>query len=368
MHHFWDTVIEPALDILKPGMIVEIGSDQGLNTRKLLAFCEKNGCELHVIDPKPKYDVAEWRGRHGDTVVFHLDLSLNALPRIDGFDVVLIDGDHNWYTVFNELKLIEEKCDELFRPFPLAMLHYVGWPYGRRDLYYAPETIPEEYRHPYEQKGVHPESTELLEEGGVNANLPNATKENVPRSGVLTAVEDFEKESDREFELLVIPGLNGFGILVPVELKAGNEALAALLDPLDLPEPVARLMENIELTRIKTQIGRQRDRALIAELRTGRNSMDEGSDASAAQPGQRALTNELGRRSRDVKKLSGWIEQLDANISAMLNSRRWKLGFELNRLLSKISARPAEPLVPASVRVVREKFGVWKKRYSQKMD
>lgn len=123
-----------------------------------------------------------------------------------------------------------------------------------------------------------------------------------------------------------------------------------------------------ELTRIKTQIGRQRDHALIAELRAGRNSMDERSDARATQPSSRALTNKLERRSRDVKKLSGWIEQLDANISALLNSRRWKLGFELNRLLSKISARPAEPLVPASVRVVREKFGVWKKRYSQEKD
>ncbi|MGI9048080.1 MAG: hypothetical protein ACR2GU_01660 [Rubrobacteraceae bacterium] len=77
---------------------------------------------------------------------------------------------------------------------------------------------------------------------------------------------------------------------------------------------------------------------------------------------------EVERRSRDVERLSGWIEQLDADISAMLNSRRWKLGFELNRLLSRMSSRPAEPAVPAGVRRVREKFHAWKKRHSREKD
>ena len=28
------------------------------------------------------------------------------------------------------------------RPLPLLVLHDVGWPYGRRDLYYDPDDIP----------------------------------------------------------------------------------------------------------------------------------------------------------------------------------------------------------------------------------
>ena len=32
-------------------------------------------------------------------------------------------------------------------------MHDVGWPYGRRDLYYAPEQIPEEFRQPYRRAG-----------------------------------------------------------------------------------------------------------------------------------------------------------------------------------------------------------------------
>ena len=39
-------------------------------------------------------------------------------------------------------------------PLPVCFLHDVGWPYGRRDLYYAPERIPEEFRQPWAQKGL----------------------------------------------------------------------------------------------------------------------------------------------------------------------------------------------------------------------
>ena len=37
---------------------------------------------------------------------------------------------------------------------PVMILHDVAWPYGRRDLYYDPATIPEEFRQPYAQKGI----------------------------------------------------------------------------------------------------------------------------------------------------------------------------------------------------------------------
>ena len=38
--------------------------------------------------------------------VFHRDLSLDVLDRCGAFDVALIDGDHNWYTVYNELRVL----------------------------------------------------------------------------------------------------------------------------------------------------------------------------------------------------------------------------------------------------------------------
>ena len=113
LKRFWDIVIEPVAEILQPETIIEVGSDHGDNTRNLLEFCEENDATLHVIDPLPKYEVSEWQERYGDRLVFHRALSLEALPAIDRMDLVLIDGDHNWYTVFNELKLIEQRCKEV---------------------------------------------------------------------------------------------------------------------------------------------------------------------------------------------------------------------------------------------------------------
>ena len=71
-------------------------------------------------------------------------------------DVVLIDGDHNWYTVFNELRLIEEMSRLKGFPMPLVMFHDIGWPYGRRDMYYNPSDIPEEFRQPIGKGGLMP--------------------------------------------------------------------------------------------------------------------------------------------------------------------------------------------------------------------
>jgi len=207
-------VIEPVFEFLKPEVIVEIGSDHGSNTKNLLDFCERSGGKLHVIDPLPKYDMDEWRERYGETLIFHRDLSLNALPRIERPDAVLIDGDHNWYTVYNELKLIEKLCGD--SGFPLIILHDIGWPYGRRDLYYDPEAIPPEHRNPYARKGMLPESVELLENKGLNHRLHNALFEGGPRNGILTAIEDFLEETEQRIELTQIPGLHGLGVLIPL--------------------------------------------------------------------------------------------------------------------------------------------------------
>ena len=95
MYYFWDTVIQPVLEIIQPKTIVEIGSDQGHNTENLLEYCQQQNAKLHVIDPWPKYEIADWEEQYGESVVFHLSLSLNALPLVEQCDLVLIDGDHN---------------------------------------------------------------------------------------------------------------------------------------------------------------------------------------------------------------------------------------------------------------------------------
>jgi hypothetical protein len=122
----------------------------------------------------------------------------------------LIDGDHNWYTVFNELAIIEQKG--LLNDGGAIFLHDVGWPYGRRDMYYLPESIPENFRHPYAKRNVVRGKSELskVEEGGCN----NAIYEHGPRNGILTAVEDFLQNRKKEYVFINFDIFHGLGMLV----------------------------------------------------------------------------------------------------------------------------------------------------------
>jgi hypothetical protein len=289
MKRFWDALIGPMLDAARPGSILEIGSDEGLNTRNLLAYAETAGAVVHVIDPVPKYDVAEWQERYGPRFVFHRALSLDAIPSVDRIDLVLVDGDHNWYTVYNELRLIEELCAELSQPFPLVMLHDVGWPFGRRDLYYDPDTIPEEHRRPHGPEGIRPGVEGLLEEGGMIRDLEKATREGGPRNGVFTAVEDYLKETQQRLDLIVVPGFHGLAILVPPRFRE-NEELAKLLDIWDLSPNVARHAERLEETWLETEAHRQELHARNKRLVERNRAME-------------ALRARLGERNEEVARL-----------------------------------------------------------------
>lgn len=296
MYRFWDSVIEPVLDILQPAVLVEVGSDHGPNTRKLLDFCERHGARLHVIDPLPKYDILAWQERYGEHFIFHQALSLDAIPLIDRFDLVFIDGDHNWYTVFNELKLIEERCYEMNLSFPLVMLHDVGWPYGRRDGYYAPDQIPAFYRNPYERKGMEPGSSKLLDEGGFNQGFCNALYEGGPRNGVLTAVEDFLAQTAIAIDLVKIPGLHGLGILAPRHLKQ-DKKLSVFLETLDPTSAITLHIESIEKARLITETDCQQRGTAIRKLEARR------------QKETRALESKLHRHTENLRAQNQKMQQ-----------------------------------------------------------
>jgi len=116
MNKFWDYVLRPLLQTIAPKRICEIGSDHGLGTRKILEYCIESDAFLEIIDPDPKYKPSEFLAPFQRSCRFHQALSLNALHSIPACDVYLIDGDHNWYTVINELRLIEKKASKAQRP------------------------------------------------------------------------------------------------------------------------------------------------------------------------------------------------------------------------------------------------------------
>ena len=121
--------------------------------------------------------------------------------------MILLDGDHNWYTMINELREIER----INPGWPLVLMHDVGWPYGRRDMYYLPERSQPSIATPTEKEvcgRFTPRSR-----GPSNSPILRAEREGGPRNGVLTAVEEFLSESDTELMLFARPGVGGLGII-----------------------------------------------------------------------------------------------------------------------------------------------------------
>jgi SAM-dependent methyltransferase len=208
MNHFADKYLKPYIVENGYRNICEIGASLGENTEKMLSL---DSITMTVIDPCFDADLLA-KHHDGQRIKVLKGLSLDILPTLsEQFDCILIDGDHNWYTVYNELRLIEER--KLLKTDGTIFFHDVGWPYGRRDMYFQPEVIPAEFTHPYEKKGIIYGQSELAESGGSNAEHYNAVFEGGTRNGVLTAVEDFVKERRDEYTFFYVEEEFGLGVL-----------------------------------------------------------------------------------------------------------------------------------------------------------
>jgi hypothetical protein len=254
MFPFWDLAIAPVLDALEPRRVVEIGALRGETTVLML---ERLGadCELHVIDPVPAFDPSEHERQFPGRYIFHRDLSHNVLPDLPPMDAALIDGDHNWYTVYHELRMLSDGARRAGAPMPVMIMHDVCWPYGRRDLYYSPETIPAEFRQEYAQAGMVMGRKKLAQRGGgINPTMYNAVLEGGPRNGVMTALDDFITEYDKPLRKIVLPIYWGLALVVEEELLAARPELARVLDWLESAEGRGKLLDLAEETRLQATL------------------------------------------------------------------------------------------------------------------
>lgn len=331
MDHFFKLIIEPAASCLKPASVVKVGCASEDCAHDLLRLCEKNRATLHLIEKQPGLDVAELEKKHESHLVFHQSLALNALPEIERMDMVLMDGDPNWYTVFNALKLIEKRV----QGFPCVLVASVGWPYGRRDCYLDPEVIPEAFRHPHKQKGVVPGENDLAEAGGMFADRFHAIYQNELKNGVLTAVEDFLRESEHKLLWVMVPWNHGLGLLYPEELGKTNPGFAALVGSLSASEPVAALIEELERDRNRVEAELQGMKAEIDGLEERcRVKVDDLQKTMGEQVARLKETVSSGEKVE--KELRGKLETLQAQSG----KSREQLG-EKERELAGLSRRLA---------------------------
>jgi hypothetical protein len=245
--------------------IVEIGSEYGEFTQELSDHARRVGGRLITIDPAPQPAAVEFADRHGNAphFTFLKQTSLEAIGALGDVDVYIVDGDHNYYTVRKELEAISLHQQSHDRPV-LIFEHDVAWPWARRDMYYAPERIPEAARQPYSHEGgVSAGHAELVPGGfGASNGFAIAVKEGGKQNGVRTAIEDFLVEHpELRFEL--VPSFFGLGVIYSREAP-WSERIAELLRP---------FADNVLLARMEQNRARLVSRLLELEHQTDEDNV-----------------------------------------------------------------------------------------------
>jgi hypothetical protein len=277
--------------------VIEVGALDGDLTRLLLIWAQASGAEIVAVDPLPHADL-ETLVRDEDAVQLVREPSLEALTHVPLADTIILDGDHNYYTVAEELRIIAERAAAEQRPLPLLLLHDVGWPHGRRDDYYVPEQIPAEHRQPIAREGcLHPD-----EPGTRPGALPYhnpAAREGGARNGVLTALEDFVAGRE-ELALAIVPTFFGMGV-VWEQAAPYSEALSAVLAAWNRNPHIERLERNRVLHLANTQLqltairqAEQRLAGQVSELTQQRQLLERLLQSRAFALIERVLTL-LGR-------------------------------------------------------------------------
>ncbi len=232
-------IMLPCLEAAEARSVVEVGAYAGDLTELLLRWAAESGARIWAVDPSPQKELVQLDEARAELELVRAT-SLEALQQIPLPDAAIIDGDHNYYTVSEELKALAARAID--GELPLILLHDVCWPHARRDDYFSPEAIPAEYRQPtFEGGGLYP-GVPGVRPGGLPYRWP-AAEEGGVRNGVLTAVEDFVARQD-DLRLAVVPAFFGLGIVWRREAPWAA-ALAEILDPWDRNP----LLERVEANR-----------------------------------------------------------------------------------------------------------------------
>jgi hypothetical protein len=256
-------LVVACLDIARPRSVVEVGAYAGDLTALLLEWADEAGARVWAVDPSPQKELVALDAGRDDLELVRAG-SLEALETIPLPEAAIIDGDHNYFTVSEELRIIARRAGD--GHLPLLLLHDVCWPHARRDDYFSPDAIPAEMRHPFVPGGNLVPGDEGIASTGLPYHYP-AALEGGPGNGVLTAVEDFVS-ARQDAELAVIPAFFGLGVVWD-RRAPWAQALVEIVEPWDRNPLLARLETNrvFHLARAAQMMGRAgRQEAVLRRL------------------------------------------------------------------------------------------------------
>ena len=213
---------------------------------------------MSAVDPYPRPRLVELAAAHPELELVQRT-SLDALPELDLPDAVILDGDHNYFTVSEELRLIGERAGG--SELPLLLCHDIGWPLARRDSYHDIEQIPAQHRQPAARDAYLTPDVPGIAERGLYYEC-TAIEEGGPRNGVLTAVEDF-LATRSDLRLAVVAPFFGLGVIWPAAASYAP-ALEATLGPW-ASNP---MLERVERKRIEHLVAEFENLQRIDEIYT----------------------------------------------------------------------------------------------------
>jgi hypothetical protein len=306
------------LDAVGAKSVLEIGGYKGELTSELLDWADRSGARITSLDPEPPEELLEL-GKQRPELELLLKTSHDALREVELPDAIVVDGDHNYYTLSEELRIVGERAPGA--EIPLMMFHDVGWPHARRDTYYVPERIPEEHRQPLAREVyLSPTEPGISEDGGLPF-VCTAEREGGPANGTLTALEDFVN-TRQGMRLATVPAFFGFGVLWHTEAPWAD-AVAEIVDPWDRHP----LLDRLEANRVSQIVERSRD------LVRAKKVNDELEQRSRAQGNRlREKEEEIHERAATMRALDARLRSQQKLLRRMLNSRAIALAERLSRL------------------------------------
>lgn len=326
-------VIFPCLDAVGARSVVEVGSEDGLFTAELAAWAEPRRATVYCVEPAPRPELLAVADASPGVVLVR-ERSPEALEHVEPCDVYLVDGDHNYHTVSRELATVEARHHGRDGGY-VVFLHDVGWPSGRRDMYYSPESLPEPavHRHSYE-RGTVPGSASLVH-GGFRGEgqFAWALDEGGPANGVLTAAEDFLADRSH-LRFARVPCVFGLGVIWP-ESAPWSDALAGALRPYQDSALLGALEQNRLALYLRVLELQDEARAHQAELEGSRLRLDE------LRVENRALWARVEELESGLATLGQRHDDLRREVAGTLRLRSFALAEQVSSVRKLFGEEPA---------------------------
>ncbi|WP_205718702.1 class I SAM-dependent methyltransferase [Actinomadura sp. WMMA1423] len=265
--------------------VVEVGVESG----QVSSLYADLGAAVYCVEPAPGDELRAVLD--GDPRLNLVEgLSPAVLPDLPVADLYILDGDHNYAVIRDELAWIMANA-----PDAVVVLHDVLWPCGRRDFYYQPSPVAPEDTHPATTDGPTVWHDELTPAGFVGDGAYTvAERAGGPRNGVLTAVED-ALDGNGDWRFRIVPAVFGFGVLA----RAGAPGTDAVFEALR-PYTSSRLLAAMENNRI----------ALYTHV------LQLQYEAAARTDDATRLTETVNAQQQEIARLRSELERAQTELTA----------------------------------------------------